>query len=501
MGQKSFILKNEHRVNIITTRILCGTTVAFPLLFTLGLVGFFTFDLKMLLISSVAGTVGAILPIILRKLSFNSTFVKYFTITMSTMVIAILAKNREIGIFLVYLFPIALSCLYFDRKLTTSAFIMGLFGLIISKYFRADFETFKDYLSVTIGYVIEFFCLSSIFIMLARRTRNLLDSLTSSEEQAAILEKLKDVMQQSSNASDVLAHSVKQLSTTIEETTQANNEMAQNAGKAAQDCEKNLKYVENTTNTVESISSTLENIALQTGEMSEISQATYQATEESKQIMTDAIENMEEIEVSTTQSKELINRLGDRSEQIGKIIEIITAITAQTNLLALNAAIESARAGEHGKGFAVVSDEIRKLAEQSGGAAKEIANLIKQIQEDTCNAVSSIDQGSNTIKTGIELVRTAGKSFEKLKRLQEKSNQKVQEIAQSSNQTSRYGREIVQIVANIKALTTQSLDEVESIASATQHQAAAMEQIAASFAVIDDTADGLLELSKSIGNM
>lgn len=509
MEQKSFLSSNEQQANIIATRILLGATVVFPLIFLLNVAGIFNIDTGKLIVTTAAGLIGAMLPFVLRKLNLNSTTVKYVTIVASTLIVGLMATVPGIGIFLAYLFPVSLSCLYFDRKLTLTAFFMGMLSLFSSQYLKAPSEALKRgiaaenfvsgyYIPVTAGYAVEFLALSLIFIMFARRSRKLLQSLSSSEEQAVLLDKLQQVMHKSSKASDVLAESVRQLSSTIEETSQANEEIAHNAGKAAAGCENNLKHVESTDDTIEKISAVLDNINQQTLQMSEITKHTSDAAEESVTIISKAVDNMREVEVTTGQSKELINRLGERSGQIGRIIEIISGITAQTNLLALNAAIESARAGEHGKGFAVVSDEIRKLAEQSSGAAKDIAHLIKQIQGDTTDAIHSIDRNSSTIKTGIELVRSAGESFHKVKELQEVSRDKVTQIVASSGKTAEYGRKIVDMVTGIKALTTQSLSEVESIASSTQHQSAAMEQIAASFSVIDDIADDLLKLSKSL---
>ncbi len=497
-------------MNIISSRILlCATIVAFPLLILLTVIRFFTTNLQVLIAISVCGILVSFLPFLLRKLNVNSTVVKYLTIIGSTIIVGILGTMPGLGVYLVYLFPIGLSCLYFDKKLTTTAFVIGLVNLAASKYIyalaafsRGEIKDVMGYfIPVTAGYLIEFFTLSLIFTMLARRTRNLLESLMSSEERSELFTKLKDVMNKSSSASSILADSVAQLSTTMEDTTRSNEVVAQNANKAAQGCEKNLKYIESTAVTVKDISHTLGEISIQSKEMYNIASTTYEATGESEKIITKAISNMRDIETSSTQSRELINRLGERSDQVGKIIGIITTITSQTNLLALNAAIESARAGEQGKGFAVVADEIRKLAEQSASAAKDIANLIKHIQEDTRKAVQSIDLGGETIKSGIEMVRTAGRSFETLKALQEKSNMKVKEITQSSDMTAEYSSKIVDIVSDIKSLTMKSLSEVESIAGSTQHQSAAMEEITASFEVIDDIATDLLNLSTSINSL
>jgi methyl-accepting chemotaxis protein len=504
MEQNTFLQKNEYAANIVSTRILLISTVAFPALIVLSILKVFSFNMQNLIILSIIGTIGAATPFIFRLFKVNTTFLKYFTITMSTIVIAILNSNYQIGINLMYLFPVALSCLYFDRKLTITVFLLGLSNIWVSNIFRVSSDPIytgkftETYISKAAGYTIEFVVLSLIFIMLAKRTRNLLQNLMGSEQQASILGKLKDVMQKSSNASNTLASSVEQLSTTLEETAKSNDIIAQNASKAAEGCENNLKFIENTANTVNDISSALKVISDQSGEMSDISKNTSKAAEESETIISEALKNMTEVESTTAQNRTLINRLGERSGQIGNIIEIMTEITAQTNLLALNAAIESARAGEHGRGFAVVSDEIRKLAERSAQSAKDISNLIKQIQNDTGEAIGSMDKNSDIVKSGIEMVRTAGRSFETLKKLQEKSNRKVQEIYSSSQQTSAYGHKIVEIVTSIKELTMQSLREVESIASSTQYQSAAMEEISASFELIDNIAEDLLSQSQGI---
>lgn len=503
MKQKSFISKNEERANIITTRILLISILAFPALIILGLIKVFDFDMPKLYVFCAIGAFGAASPFILRKTGVSSTYLKYCTILMSTVVVSVLNVNYQIGIYMIFLLPIALSCLYFDRKLTLTALILGVLSMVITNYFRITLDPVNAsnpigaYISKTTGYIIEFIVLSVIFTMLSRRTRTLLESLSDSEEQSTILDKLKDVMNRSQNASTVLATSVKQLSATMEETTAENDKISHNADSASLGCEKNLKYIESTNTTVENISNILGSISSQTQKMSQISQNTYEAAEDSEKIITNAITNMEETESSTVQSKDLINHLGERSEEIGRIIEIITSITEQTNLLALNAAIESARAGEHGKGFAVVSDEIRMLAEQSANAAKDISKLIKQIQNDTVKAVLSIDQSYSNLKSGIELVKTAGKSFEKMKALQEISNQEVHKIALYSNQTSQYGTEIAEVISNTKDITSQSLNEIKSIALATSSQASAMQQITASFSVIDNIAEDLLKLSKN----
>lgn len=143
---------------------------------------------------------------------------------MSTVVVGVLNVNYQIGIYMIFMFPIALSCLYFDKKLTLTALIFGILNMVITNYFRIPvdpkyaYDPIKIYIAITLGYIIEFLILSTIFAMLSKRTRTLLESLSDSEEQAEILNKLKDIMNRSQSASKALATSVKQLSATMEET-------------------------------------------------------------------------------------------------------------------------------------------------------------------------------------------------------------------------------------------------------------------------------------------
>lgn len=503
MQQKSFILKNEQEVNVISAKILrYAALVTFPLLFLMDFLKIFNIGLKNNIIYAVIGTVLAFIPTVMNRLKVNSTFVKYTSVIVSTLIVNMLATDHNIGINIVFLFPVGLSCLYFDKKLTWAAFGVGFAGLIISHGFRVagtdelNGSFISNYIPGVMAYAIEFVSISLVFIMLARRTRNLLESMMDSEEQTRLLNKLKEVMGSSSKASDVLAQSAKQLTATLDEAAQSNSTISQNAASAADECHKNLEYMESAADTVQSISTVLENISSQSEGVLQISRSTYEAAAESENAIEKANEHMKEIEVSSQRSKEIINSLGDTSSQIGKIIEIITDISDQTNMLALNAAIESARAGEHGKGFAVVSDEIRRLAEQSASAAKEISNLVTNIQSDTKNAVESIDQSAETIKLGIEMVNLAGKSFEKLRNLQEKNTGNVEEIASASNKTSDYGQKISEIVSNIKELTEQSLKAIESIADSTMQQTASMEEITASFEAVDKITQDLQNMSK-----
>ncbi|HEX3048235.1 MAG TPA: methyl-accepting chemotaxis protein, partial [Bacillota bacterium] len=272
----------------------------------------------------------------------------------------------------------------------------------------------------------------------------------------------------------------------------------QNATDVVTSSKKNMEYIATTSNTVEDMSKLLDTIYFQAQDMSQISTLTYQAAEDNQKLVNQVIKKMEDISNSTFKTKDLMSRLGQRSLQIGKVVGMISVITRQTNLLALNAAIESSRAGEHGRGFTVVAHEIKKLAEQSAKAAEEIATLIQQEQMDTKNALMAIDQDSETVKTGIDMVRTTRVAFENLKGMQADSNKKAQDITVLINQSHQRSQEIIDIINNIKEQTIESLEDVESIATSIQQQLDSMEQITATVGMVDQIATDLFNLSNSV---
>ncbi|MCU0427604.1 MAG: methyl-accepting chemotaxis protein [Candidatus Kapabacteria bacterium] len=187
----------------------------------------------------------------------------------------------------------------------------------------------------------------------------------------------------------------------------------------------------------------------------------------SSEIVLQTVGKMNEIARVVEQSSSTIGQLGDSSAQIGEIVSVITEIADQTNLLALNAAIEAARAGEQGRGFAVVADEVRKLAERTQQATKQITVMIATIQRESAGAVKAMEQGSNKVREGIDLAEKAGQALGEVVKSSESVLQMVQQIADASREQTATSENIAENVEQIALVASESAQGVGNIAQTT----------------------------------
>ena len=232
----------------------------------------------------------------------------------------------------------------------------------------------------------------------------------------------------------------------------ATDEMSNGTGQQDQE-------ITNTASAVEELTVSMKQVSNNAEASAEAARRALDAAEQGNRAVRDTLDGMQRIRSSVQATARKIKSLGDRSLEISEIINVINDITEQTNLLALNAAIEAARAGEAGRGFAVVADEVRKLAEHSRTATKDIAALIKAIQAETNEAVVVMEEGTKEVEVGAGLADQAGKALEAISSVVRQSAELVQEISLASKQQVR-GTEGVanamQIISGITRQTSQS---------------------------------------------
>ncbi|MBC7960801.1 MAG: methyl-accepting chemotaxis protein, partial [Vallitaleaceae bacterium] len=193
-------------------------------------------------------------------------------------------------------------------------------------------------------------------------------------------------------------------------------------------------------------------------------------------------------------SQKTIVNLGQRSQEIRSIVDVISSVSEQTNLLALNAAIESARAGELGKGFAVVAGEIRKLAEQSKEATLKIEKLVSEVLEGTQKAVTSMEKASETVHEGLAVMNEADTSSVNITKAIEGMSQKLHYVSGVTKESEKHSVHMSTIVSEIRVINSKNLEELQSIAAASNDQRSSMQQVAASVDSIDEMAAELITI-------
>jgi methyl-accepting chemotaxis protein len=265
-----------------------------------------------------------------------------------------------------------------------------------------------------------------------------------------------------------LTEPVYKLSEAINATATAANEISSSTEKMASGTNEQTAYINEVTAAMEEMTRTIFSTTKNTSFAAESSKHSAEKAKEGGKIVNDVINGMNKISEVVEQSANRIYILGENSDKIGEIIQVINDIADQTNLLALNAAIEAARAGEQGRGFAVVADEVRKLAERTTKATKEIAGMIKQIQIDTSQAVESMKIGTQNVENGKILVRNAGDVLREIIESSEKVTDVIVQVAASSEEQSATSEQIAKSIETINNVIRDSANGVYQIAQAAE---------------------------------
>ncbi|MCM3722627.1 methyl-accepting chemotaxis protein [Solibacillus isronensis] len=285
-------------------------------------------------------------------------------------------------------------------------------------------------------------------------------------------------------AAQELSASTEEISATTEDVTVRVNDTAERAQISAHASNESARAMEET-------AAGVQRIAESTQKLLGNSVDATQTAKDGGQIIYDAQQQMSIISSSTNSVNALVQKLAQQTEEINNISQLITSITDQTNLLALNAAIEAARAGEHGKGFAVVADEVRKLAEQSKSSANSIVNLTLEIKADTENVERAVSDSLVSVEDGVKIIANAGESFTTIVDAVTQMSMQIQEISATSEELSASAEQVTASVNEIAQSSNESSGNLEMIAAAVEEQTATMQQVNAVAVTLSDNAQTL----------
>ena len=302
---------------------------------------------------------------------------------------------------------------------------------------------------------------------------------------------LNKLMKQSNESSHHIASSSEELTASSMQSAQASEQVAQSVTKAAGLVASQQKSVQTSTDSVHKVAGAVNHIREEADRVSAHATAAFDKAVAGGKAIQASVAQIRNVESTVGGAAKIVDKLGQRSEEIGLIVETISGIASQTNLLALNAAIEAARAGEHGRGFAVVAEEVRKLAEQSQEAAQKIAELITGIQSDTGNAVDSMKHGSTAVADGAASVDGLRETFDQIRVFVDEVSNEVSAMATEIKTVATDTTRIENEVAQIETQSGKVAAEMQSVSAATEEQSASSEEIASA-------SDSLAQLAQDL---
>ncbi|MBX5481537.1 MAG: HAMP domain-containing protein [Myxococcaceae bacterium] len=286
---------------------------------------------------------------------------------------------------------------------------------------------------------------------------------------ASAEESSSSIMQMAAT-NDEVAENVQAMAASVEETTSAIEQMTFSIKEVARNIEELLASTEETSSSMSEMDISIGQVEMNANETAKLSETVSSDAATGVEALQKTLAGIDKIKESSRLASSAIESLGKRIQEIGNILNVIDDVAEQTNLLALNAAIIAAQAGEHGKGFAVVAEEIKDLAERTGASTKEIADLIRSVQDESKNAVAVMNQGVKNVEEGVRLGREAETALKKIYDSANKSTMMVKAIARATVEQARGSKQVTSAIQRIA-------ETVQQISKATNEQARGSEQI------------------------
>lgn len=494
--EMDFFEQNDRKVCKQLAKVLFWMTLVFPVLFLATALGIFQIHYDDLAVLSVPGCICTLGPSILQKMNVPVKAMKYISVLAVGFVVMLLGGNSAIGIYMTYGLAMLFSCMFFDKKFTLRIAIISYFFLIASLYLRSlnvkqiEYPTNMEwFLTRSVGFTIEQVVMTVVFISIAGASRALLENLHSAKQVAAVVETCGKV-------SSELVSMTEQLAENMKESRRVNEAIVSSAQDTAEDCSRSLSHVNSMQESMGEMVQYIGMIDERTKEMMEISDDIWKRMENYVGLMDHTVESMREIEKTAGITGQSIQDMEGIISEISSFAGEISEITEQTDLLALNASIEAAHAGERGKGFSVVAEEIRVLAENSKKASDSIESVIKNVHAMLDSVKQSNTQNMESVEAGITQITSARQEAQNLGSLQEDSRRKTEQIAENSGETKQHSRRVLEMAEEMADLVQNSLNCADSIVDEADNQGKITDMTGETFSSVEQIAKELYELSQ-----
>ncbi|MDX8361928.1 methyl-accepting chemotaxis protein [Cytobacillus sp. IB215316] len=292
-----------------------------------------------------------------------------------------------------------------------------------------------------------------------------------------------------------VAASSQQLTASAEQTSRASEQISNDIQEITSGAEQQMTGAKESSTAINEISKGMTEVTASIQSVAQASEIAKKKATSGSAVVTQTVEQMNLVHDKVEATSIVIDAFGEKSNQIGQIVSLITDIADQTNLLSLNAAIEAARAGEHGRGFAVVADEVRKLAEESSRAANKIHHIINEVQVESTKAITAMNAGTTAVRDGIHLVNQTGQAFSEIESSIKGIATQSLEVSTVVEQVNTNAQSIISVVEHTSSIAEQAAASTQHVAAAAEEQNATMEEVASSAEALSHLA---MELQESI---
>lgn len=480
-----FFYQNDIKITKTIVKITRWLIVIFPILTLLSIIGIFKISLVELVPITIIGVIVTLGPTIAEKCNVSVGILKYATIIALEILVAVMATNPYIGIYMTYALAMVFSLLYFDKQFTLRISIISVLLLLVSIYFRYDM-TFQ--LGLSLGYIIESVVMSVICTKCAEESHKMLEKFADTQQVA-------NLVQQCNCAAVELDEVIENFEGCIKEFDSTNKVVTNSANVTVEDCNSSFKYMDKVCESMQSMDKTVISIAEKMTQILKESENTTKQMEAYTGVMKKTTTDMENIQQSAEQTSQSISSLEEGIEEISGFVATISNITEQTNLLALNASIEAARAGQMGRGFNVVAQEIRHLADDSKLASDAITGMIQKLHVLLTEVNHANIQNLNYVKKGIEQIIEVNEQAEAIRAVQIEVKELVDKGVISSEEARGWSGKVLQMADEMHRIVEHTLDQVQQIVIQTESQRKVTESVQHSFERVEIVSKNLLEIS------
>lgn len=476
--KNNLVKQNELMANVYVAKAMSICAAFAVLAIILNSVGVFVIKQSVMVTSCVGSIIILMVPtFILYLLKKNETWLKYVAIVGSCVFVLGITTALNIHVVVLFIFPMALASIYFNPALSRLALILSVIASTAGKALAYALQTvpdknFSGWKSLAIysffPHILMLTCVGLIFISLAKNTGGMLNSLLGAEEQEKMYLHMKELTDQSAEVSMGLLKEMETLTSVTRDTMAANHQISENTEIVIAGIDHSMKQLKDAEGSSRQIYEDIQSMNDGSEAISELFSNIEKLSDQNRSYMQNVTTGMVKANESTDICQRAMHNLEEKTRKIDGIVNVIADISEQTDLLSLNAAIESARAGEQGKGFAIVAEEIRKLSQQTQNTLLNIRTIIEELMEQNDIAVEAMSQTTQVHDEQKEVILKAESSSQQVMEATKNMAARMNLILDNTKNIEKSASKIVDIVENITAICNENQISLEAVSDSVQ---------------------------------